>query len=424
MSSSSSRARKIALSVVLIAIIVVSAFAITSYLNSAQAKADPNVYVGIAFGGNTTEQAKVLIDKVKDYTNLFILAVGRNPISANQSKVEEVCDYAVTNGLNIIVDVGVRDATNSSEWFWENSAYETIVEQWRQRWGDKFLGMYYNDEPGGIQLDGSWRPFFVNATDLEKSSLKQLQDLNVIKQTLQAYVDNGTEPDPSYPLERDFYVNDILGLDGGMQNLTSAGTPKFTSDYGLFWWDYEGGYDTLFAELGWNCSVPEQIDLVKGAAHAQGKDWGTMITWRYNQPPYLDSGDNIYNQMMTSYQAGAKYIAVFDYPYNVTDYGALTQDHLNAMQRFWHDITTKQIQVNATAEAALVLPENFGWGLRNPTDTIWGFWKTDPRTIQVATVTSKLLDQYGTGLDIIFEDPAYPVSNMNYSKVYYWNQTL
>jgi hypothetical protein len=422
--NSASRARKILLTLVLIVIIVVSAFAITSYLNGAQGKADPDVYVGVAFGGNTTEQAKKLIDEVKDYTNLFILAAGRNPISADQSKVEEICDYAVANDLSIIMSLGVKDAKNSTVWFWHQSNLEAILQNWTQRWGSKFLGIYYNDEPGGIQLDGSWRPFFERTGDsLGQIDHPALQDLEKIKQKMQAYLENGTDP-TDYQMERDFFVQRILLDDGGMQDLNASGTPIFTSDYGLFWWDYEGGYDTLFAELGWNCSVAEQIDLVKGAAHAQGKDWGTMLTWRYNQPPYLDSGDNLYSQMMTSYQAGAKYIALFNYPYNVTDYGALTSDHLNALQQFWRDITTKQTQVNATAEVALVLPENFGWGLRNPTDTIWGFWKTDPRTTQVATVTSKLLDQYGTGLDIIFEDPAYPISNMNYSKVYYWNQTL
>ena len=51
----------------------VSVGAYTSYTIGSQPKPNPNVYVGVAFGGNTTEEAKVLIDKVKGYTNLFII---------------------------------------------------------------------------------------------------------------------------------------------------------------------------------------------------------------------------------------------------------------------------------------------------------------------------------------------------------------
>ena len=70
----------------------------------------------------------------------------------------------------------------------------------------------------------------------------------------------------------------------------------------------------MFAELGWNNSVPQQIALVKGAARLQNKTWGTIITWKYDQAPYLDSGKEIYNQMLTSYKAGAEYIIIFNYP--------------------------------------------------------------------------------------------------------------
>ena len=78
--------------------------------------------------------------------------------------------------------------------------------------------------------------------------------------------------------------------------------------------------------------------------------------------------------MLTSYEAGAKYIAIFDYPYNQTTYGVLTNDQLLSLQRFWNDITTKKFTDLSTPEAVLVLPHNFGWGMRNPNDTIWGFW--------------------------------------------------
>jgi hypothetical protein len=41
-------------------------------------------YVGITFCGNTSEEAILLIDKVKNYTNFFVLQSG--PISKNSNK--------------------------------------------------------------------------------------------------------------------------------------------------------------------------------------------------------------------------------------------------------------------------------------------------------------------------------------------------
>ncbi len=408
----------------LVVVLAVSAFAALQFFSGTTAKAEADIYVGVAFAGNTTQQAKMLIDEVKDYTNLFVLAVGRNPISADPEKLTEVCDYAVANGLSIIVNVGVAEVNNSAEWFWDPPTLDGVKAEWTQRWGDKFLGMYYNDEPGGIQLDGSWRKFFERAGDsLSEHNHPALQDLDKIRQEMLGYLENGTQP-VDYQKERDFYVNRILLDDGGLQKLVASGIQTFTSDYGLFWWDYQGGYDTLFAELGWNCSVPEQINLVKGAAYMQNKSWGTMITWKYNQQPYLDTADNIYNQMMTSYRAGAKYIAIFNYPYEDSNpYGVLTEAHFADMQRFWQDITVGNVWSLDSHRAVLVLPENFGWGMRNPTDTIWGFWLTDNRTTEVAVATCTLLERYGTSLDIIYEDPAYPVANVSYSEVYWWNQT-
>jgi hypothetical protein len=70
------------------------------------------------------------------------------------------------------------------------------------------------------------------------------------------------------------------------------------------------------------------------------------------------------------------------------------------------------------------LPRNYGWGIRHPTDTIWGFWQPDEKAPVIGDAMSKLLAQYGARLDIVFEDPAYPVSKAGYKMVYYWNQTL
>ncbi len=424
--SGSNQVRKFLVPIFLIVILAVSMFAVyLSFSTGSQTKADLNAYVGIAFCGNTTDQAKQLIDKVKSYTNLFILDSGRNPISADQLKVEEVCDYAVGKGLYVIINLGIKDEYDSSDWFWGQPSLEGIKQQWTQRWGDKFLGIYYNDEPGGIQLDGSWRQFYEYAMEhLGNSSFPALQSLNEIAQKLTLYVENGTKPSPDdYELEAEFFMDYVITHDPGIENLTAAGIRSFTSDYGLYWWDYKGGYDVILAELGWNVSVAEQIALVKGAARLQDKEWGTMITWKYRSPPYLDSGNEIYNQMLISYQAGAKYIAVFNYPYEGGAYGTLTDDHFAALQRFWNDITTKQYADLSSPQAALVLPKNFGWGLRDPDDTVWGFWLTDNRTNQVAVVTAMCIYYYGVNLDIVYEDSDYPLSNVEYQKVYYWNAT-
>jgi hypothetical protein len=415
------RVRKYLIPTLLIVILAVSILAIyVSYSSGNQPKANPNAYVGVAFCGNTTAEAKLLIDKVKTYTNLFILDSGRNPISEKQTKVEEICDYAVSQGLSVIINVGIKDA---SSWFWQQPSLDGIKQRWTERWGNKFLGIYYNDEPGGVQLDAAWRKFYeLVGENLSRIDFPAAQALNDVYLKLLNYVNNGSKPE-NYDLEADFFIQNVIKQDPGIENLTAAGIPSFTSDYGLYWWDYLGGYNVMFAELGWNVSVSEQIALVKGAARLQDKEWGAMITWKYDTPPYLDSGNQIYNQMLASYEAGAKYIAVFNYPYEGGAYGTLTNDQFNALQRFWNDITTKKFADLSAPLAALVLPKNFGWGMRNPNDTIWGFWTTDNRTQEVAVITSKLLSYYGASLDIVYEDQAYPVTKGNYQHVYYWNST-
>jgi hypothetical protein len=423
--SSFKRIRKYLIPTLLIVILAVSILAsYASYSSRNQSKANPNVYVGVAFGGNTTEEAKVLIDKVKSYTNLFILDSGRNAISENQTSVEEICDYAVSQGLSVIINLGIRDVLDTNRsWFWQHPLNVT-KQLWTERWGGKFLGIYFNDEPGGIQLDGNWSAWFrTYGEEYLQHNSTVTNDLNQIYLNMLAYMNNGTKPQ-NYNLEANFFVQDILKGDKGLDQLNTAGITTYTSDYGLYWFDYLGGYDVLFTELGWNCSVAEQIALVKGAARLQDKEWGAIITWKYDSAPYLDTGDQIYNQMLTSYEAGAKYIVVFNYPYvEGNDYGAMTDEQFIALQRFWNDLTQKKFADLSAPEAVLVLPENYGWGMRNPNDTIWGFWPTDDKTQQIAIATSKLLAQYGVSLDIVYDDPAYPIANVGYKNVYYWNST-
>ncbi len=429
--SSNGRIRKFLIPFFLIAIIAVSTLALQQICNSSsgsQALAiNSNPYIGIAFCGNTTSEAKMLIDKAKNYTNLFVLDTGRSELSRNETSVIEICDYATANDLSVIINLGINSVTEDdvTAWFWDQKLTD-LKQNWTQRWGDKFLGIYYNDEPGGIQLDGSWTEFYQRfggkLTNIDHPAMVALND---IQTKLEAYVNNGTKPE-NYDLEAAFFVNLVLNEgDPGLSALNAAEITTFTSDYGLYWWDFLGGYNVMFAELGWNASIAQQIAQVKGAARLQEKDWGAMITWKYYDVPFLDSGEEIYKQMLTAYQSGAKYIMIFNYAKD--DKGntaaAMTDEHFLAIERFWNDTHNTDYADLSTPEAALVLPHNYGWGMRDHYDNIWGFWPTDEKTQQIATVMGHLLSKYGASLDIVFEDLAYPTANVEYKNVYYWNST-
>ena len=425
--SRNNRVKKYLIPVTLITLIVLSAILLQLHLNLTNTTINNNPYVGIAFCGNTTAEAKTQIDKTKTYTNLFILDIGRSTLSRNETGVMEICDYAVANGQSVIVNLGINSPYDNdiTTWFWQQDM-TTVKQNWTQRWGDKFLGVYYNDEPGGIQLDGEWAMWYEGFGEhLDEIDHSAATAMYQIYLKMLSYVDNGTKP-TDYNMEADFFINEVIVKDPGMQNLTAAGIPIFTSDYCLYWWDYLGGYDVMFAELGWNASVAQQIAQVKGAARLMDKEWGAMITWKYYDVPFLDTGEKIYSQMLASYQAGAKYIVIFNYAKD--DEGntaaAMIEEHYLALERLWKDIHSKPYTDLSKPEAALVLPNNYGWGMRDHDDSIWGFWNTDEKTEQIAIIMGKLLARYGASLDIVFEDEAYPVSKSDYKVVYYWSQTL
>jgi hypothetical protein len=427
----------------LLAVLLVSSAstALVIYAFNKDNESAPDVNVGVAFCGNTTAEAKLLIDRVKSYTNLFILNAAGNPISRNQTTIEEICDYAVAQGLQVIINVGFNSTVSSfiptRIWFWNLSSLDGIKQRWTERWGDKFLGMYYSDEPGGLQLDGDWKTFFTWLSALDENPpdpstsrvpsvyVNAIHELYAIYGKIQEA--NGSAP-ADYDAEAEFFVKYVIRDDPGFTSLRTAGFKTFTSDYALYWFDYLGGYDVLLAQMGWNCSVAQQIDLVKGAAHMQNKEWGAIITWKYSEWPYLDKWDQIYNQMMTAYKAGANYIVLFNYPIlDGKEYGVMEDEHFLALERFWNDAAKlRRTNTNGAngVEAAMVLPRNYGWGMRRPDDTIWGFYGTDEKTIPIATLMSKLLARYGTNMDIIYEDAVYPVAKGGYQKIYYWNDTI
>jgi hypothetical protein len=256
----------------------------------------------------------------------------------------------------------------------------------------------------------------INATPLSLPEIRSQKPLKTYDEAAQAFTYTY-----NWSLNAASYIRHPGTEEVEIKNFTS-----FTSDYTLYWFDYVSGCDVVLAQIGWNQSLPQDIGLVRGAATLQNKSWGAIITWKYTQPPYLDSGDSIYNQMRTAYQAGAKYIVVFNYAKDMTEpYGILQEEHFQALQRFWNDAVKNDSMVHGSikAEAVLVLPHNYGWGMRNPQDKIWGLWQPDEKSPITWSQLQSRISQYGTRLDIVYEDSAFPVQG-KYQQVYYWNQTV
>lgn len=252
--------------------------------------------------------------------------------------------------------------------------------------------MYTYDEPGGHQIDRD-NPFMVvrKADNYSDAANKYVKNLTIILSEYKTY---------------DF--------------------PLMTSDYALYEFDYKAGYDLVLAEFAWNHSRPLNIALCRGAATMHGKDWGVMITYTYDTPPYLASGPEIYNDMVTAYQNGAKYIVVFDYakdPATNSTHGILQQEHLDALKQFWQYIK-EHPRTNYTADdrVAYVLPKDYGYGFRGPNDSIWGLWEADNLSSKIWSDVNALVGQYKTRLDIIYEDDL-QLNIAEYTKLVFWNGT-
>ena len=407
---------------ILAIILAVSSFSILLYRSTlTEAVRNDPFYVGVTFQGDTVAEAKLLIDRVKGYTNLFVL--GLTPVSRNETETDEVCDYAASQGLNIIVNFGYYDQFASApdeafrRWPWQHS----WVLGAKQKYGNRFLGVYYDDEPAGINLDYNWIQFFVNYSSYLSRPLNTTLH-EIYAKFLEAHV-SGTTPD-NYDLEAEYFQS-LLNSTFSHTGSTPPEVTTFTSDYVLYWFDYLGGYDVIFAQLGWNQSVVQDIALVKGAARLQNKDWGTIITWKYNATPYLDSGAEVYKQLVASYRAGAKYTLIFNYPLlEGNAYGVMRDEHFLALEEFWKNFMSPEPKSPDLSgpEAVLVLPRNYGWGMRNPDDGIWGIWGPDGKSPQVWRITQSLLGKYGLQLDIVYDDPAFAVTG-KYNQIYYWNYT-
>jgi parallel beta-helix repeat protein len=408
--------KKFAFAVFLVGIILVSAFAAAPYFfpNPESTKtADKTFYVGVEFGYGNATDCNHLVDKVKNYTNLLVISSPQ--ITQNEALLNQTCDYAYNAGMHIIIYFTQytgfsQSGSNSQTYLWAMKA--------KDKYGDNFLGCYVYDEPGGEVLDSATGRLSINNVNNGQGSGSSSLSVDY-KTAASNFVANARDQVDSYR-----YCASV------------AGTSVMTADYGLFWFDYKAGYDTVLAEFGWENNRQMVIALCRGAATAQGKDWGAIICWESNRVSMrgkMENGTALYNDLTLAYDNGAKYAIIFDYAGknetsntdlpNPYEYGILNDEHFAALQNFWN--YTQQNPNNhgmIKADTALVLPVGYGFGFRSEDDKIWGLAQADFWTSKIWNDTNSLLTQHAGKLDIVYGDPEFQAAiNKNYANVTRWS---
>lgn len=355
------------------------------YLESQASSKPPDIFFGVDAAYDNIDSLKARVDEVKSYTNFFI--IGSTGITFNETKLNDVCQYVFDRGLHFAIFAHTTRGANIT---FDQAAWASYAAE---RWDAYFWGLYAYDEPGGHQVDRDSEFMAVQ----EATNYSDAANKFVVKLSSDALVD-------FIPLS----------------------SPLMTSDYALYEFDYKSGYDVVLAELAWNHSRPINIALCRGAATVNGKDWGVMITYTYTEPPYLASGNQIYNDLVLAYQHGARYFMVFDYakdPATNITYGILQTEHLEAMQRFWEYVKHNPRSDDTDERVAYVLSKDYGYGFRGSSDSIWGLWGPDEISSRVWNDANDLIGQHGRKLDIIYENTLQNHAFQYYEAVF-WNGTV
>ena len=413
--------------IVLVLLLAVSLILTRDLPSTAITQASPDVYVGIDVAYGDFEAIKELINEVSSYTNLFI--VGCTAITHNATELDRTCQYLYDKDLSFIIyqsePIGnyIPSLPAPSNWTrpsntsispvppafsngtippaafnWTRPFNVFPVSNWTEtaktRWGKHFIGLYYVDEPGGRQLDldPEWT-VVKNASDYEDAS---------------SHFNNAVS-------------SSVNWFRGGYSNWTNVSL--FTSDYALYHFDYKAGYDVLLAQLGWNYSRQLNLALCRGAATVQNKDWGVIVTWEYTTPPYIESGDKLYSDLILAYNNGAKYIVVFDSNEGYTQ-NILQEEHLDALKQFWAYIKENPPRSNTVRDrVGFVIPKDYAFGFRGPKDKIWGLWEADTLSHNLSVSVNVMLEKYGDKLDMIYYDGLHFGETYGYQQLIYWNDS-
>jgi hypothetical protein len=268
---------------------------------------------------------------------------------------------------------------------------------------ESFLGIYYDDEFGGKQLDLN-----------NHSIVRDAENYSDAANQFLAWV--------RYRINAEYYIDHFDLVNDSDSFLVPSDFRLFTSDYALYWFDYKAGIDVVLSQFGWNYSRQINIAQARGAATIHGRDWGIIVAWTYTDPPYLGSGEDLFHDLVLAYENGAKYILVFDSDEDYSE-SILGEEHLGAMERFWQYTKDNPRPSNLLdGRVAFVLPRDWAYGFRGPDDKIWGLWEADELASSISEDLGALLDEYGSKLDVIYDD-GLSLDN-TYKKYIFWNGTI
>ena len=145
--------------------------------------------------------------------------------------------------------------------------------------------------------------------------------------------------------------------------------------------------------------------------------------------PYLENGTELLvtYRWLTALEPNTPLSSATQPTQPSNQYGICRRNILRRLQRFWNTLHNNPASLGSNkAEAAYIVPKDYGFGFRSPNDTIWGLKPADDLSQKIYDDTNNILPSiYGSRFDVLYDEPEIIAPLLkNYTAVYYWNQTI
>ena len=97
---------------------------------------------------------------------------------------------------------------------------------------------------------------------------------------------------------------------------------------------------------------------------------------------------------------------------------------MTALISFWnYSSSYERVDTDyKNVKTAYVLPADYGFGFRNPSDTVWGLWSGDSQTRSIYSDVDNLIRQKGANFDIVCDYPTLMAdAKGRYEELIFWN---